>query len=208
MRTILVLFVLLTGLAAAAPAGAAAGKPVVLVLGDSLSASYGIPVGQGWVALLQRRLDREGYGYTVVNASVSGETTVGGLERLPRALARHKPAIVIVELGGNDGLRGLPVPELRANLEAIIKASRGAGAKVLLAGIRIPPNYGPRYTEQFYGVYGELARTLKIAWVPFFLEGIALRDDLFQDDGIHPALEAQPILVENVWPALKPLLKR
>jgi acyl-CoA thioesterase-1 len=181
---------------------------VILVLGDSLSAGYGVPVDEGWVALLQRRLDGEGYGYTVVNASVSGETTVGGLERLPRALARHKPAIVIVELGGNDGLRGLPVPELRVNLEAIIRASRSAGAKVLLAGIRIPPNYGPRYTEQFYAVYGELARELRVAWVPFFLEGIALRDDLFQDDGIHPDLQAQPILLDNVWPVLKPLLRR
>lgn len=187
---------------------AAAGKPVILVLGDSLSAGYGIPVEQGWVARLQQRLDAEGYGYTVVNASVSGETTGGGLERLPRALSLHKPAIVVVELGGNDGLRGLPVAELRLNLEGLITASRAAGAQVVLTAIRIPPNYGPQYTEQFYEVYATLAREQRLAWVPFLLEGIALRDELFQGDGIHPDLQAQPILLDNVWPALEPLLER
>lgn len=186
----------------------AADKPVILVLGDSLSAGYGIPVEQGWVSRLQQRLDAEGYGYAVVNASVSGETTAGGLERLPRALAKHKPAVVIIELGGNDGLRGLPVAELRANLEALVEASRKAGAEALLAAIRMPPNYGPQYTGKFYAVYETLAREQKVPWVPFFLEGIALREDLFQDDGIHPDLDAQPILLDNVWPVLEPLLER
>ncbi|MBS1200903.1 MAG: arylesterase [Proteobacteria bacterium] len=205
MRTILVLLLAFLGLSGTA---AAAGKPVILVLGDSLSAGYGIPVEQGWVARLQRRLDAEGYGYAVVNASVTGETTVGALERLPRALARHKPALVVIELGGNDGLRGLPVTELRTNLEALVRTSREAGARVLLAAVRMPPNYGPQYTEKFYAVYEGVARDLRVPWVPFFLEGIALREDLFQDDGIHPDLAAQPILLDNVWPVLEPLLKR
>ena len=205
MRTILVLLLSFLGLSSTA---LAADKPVILVLGDSLSAGYGIPVEQGWVARLQKRLDAEGYGYTVVNASVSGETTVGGLERLPRALAKHAQAVVIIELGGNDGLRGLPVAELRANLEALVAASRKSGAEALLAAIRMPPNYGPQYTERFYAVYESLAREQKVPWVPFFLEGVALREDLFQDDGIHPDLEAQPILLDNVCPVLKPLLKR
>ena len=186
----------------------AADRPVILVLGDSLSAGYGIPADQGWVARLQRRLDGEGYGYTVVNASVSGETTGGALERLPRALKLHQPAIVIVELGGNDGLRGLPVSELRLNLESIIAACHDAGAEVVLSGIRIPPNYGPQYTETFYAVYERLAEEQRVPWVPFLLEGIALRDDLFQDDGIHPDLQAQPMLLDNVWPVLQTLLKR
>jgi acyl-CoA thioesterase-1 len=205
MRTILLLLLALLGLRGAA---AADGQPVILVLGDSLSAGYGIPVEQGWVARLQQQLDAAGYGYRVVNASVSGETTVGALERLPRALERHRPAIVVIELGGNDGLRGLPVDELRANLEALIAVSREAGARVLLAAVRMPPNYGPQYTEKFYSVYAELARELDVAWVPFFLEGVALREDLFQDDGIHPDLQAQPILLDNVWPVLEPLLRR
>jgi acyl-CoA thioesterase-1 len=205
MRTILVLLMAVFGLSGPA---VAADKPVILVLGDSLSAGYGIPVEQGWVSRLQQRLDAEGYGYAVVNASVSGETTAGGLERLPRALAKHKPAVVIIELGGNDGLRGLPVAELRANLEALVEASRKAGAEALLAAIRMPPNYGPQYTGKFYAVYETLAREQKVPWVPFFLEGIALREDLFQDDGIHPDLDAQPILLDNVWPVLEPLLER
>jgi len=205
MRTILVLLLAFLGLSGPAQA---AGKPVILVLGDSLSAGYGIPVEQGWVARLQQRLDAEGYGYTVVNASVSGETTAGGLERLPRALAKHRPAVVVIELGGNDGLRGLPVAELRTNLEALVTATRKAGAQPLLAAIRMPPNYGPQYTGKFYAVYESLARERKVPWVPFFLDGIALREDLFQSDGIHPDLQAQPILLDNVWPVLEPLLKR
>ncbi len=205
-----ILSILLVSCLAFAPAArgetGGGGKPVILVLGDSLSAAYGIPPAKGWVALLQRRLDRAGYGYAVVNASISGETTVGGLERLPRALARHRPAVVILELGGNDGLRGLPVEQLRANLEAMITASQRAGARVVLAGIRIPLNYGQRYSEKFFSTYAELAGARKTALVPFFLEGVALREELFQDDGIHPGVEAQPILLDNVWPVLEPLL--
>jgi acyl-CoA thioesterase-1 len=200
---------LLLGLAAAPlTAGAATERPAILVVGDSLSAGYGLKLEQGWVSLLQRRLDAQGYGYRTVNASASGETTGGGLARLPRALDRHRPAIVIIALGGNDGLRGLPVSELRGNLEAMIQRSRAAGAKVVLAGMRIPTNYGPQYTEKFFSVYGELAKAEKVALVPFFLEGVALRDDLFQDDGIHPNAAAQPILLANLWPALQPLLER
>lgn len=209
MRTLfLVLSLVLYGLTAGAPAAHAADKPVILILGDSLSAGYGLPPEQGWVARLQQRLDGEGYGYTVVNASVSGETTAGALERLSRALKLHQPAIVVVELGGNDGLRGLPVEDIRLNLESIITACHDFGAEVVLTGIRIPPNYGPQYTESFYGVYETLAKQQEIPWVPFFLEGIALRDDLFQGDGIHPDLQAQPLLLDNVWHVLQPLLKR
>jgi acyl-CoA thioesterase-1 len=193
----------------AVPAATAAGdKPVILVVGDSLSAGYGIPVASGWVALLQRRLDAQGYGYRVVNASVSGETTGGALERLPRALKLHRPAVVVIVLGGNDGLRGLPVAEVRHNLEALVRQSSTAGARVLLAGIRIPTNYGAEYSEKFYATYGDLAKKHKVALVPFFLEPIALREDLFQADGIHPGVSAQPLLLDHVWPALKKLLTR
>jgi acyl-CoA thioesterase-1 len=205
---VLVLSLVLYGLAGGVAPAWAANKPVILILGDSLSAGYGIPPDQGWVARLQQRLDGEGYGYTVVNASVSGETTAGALERLPRALTLHRPAIVVIELGGNDGLRGLPVDALRLNLEAIVTTCHDAGAEVVLTGIRIPPNYGPQYTETFYGVYETIAKQQEIPWVPFLLEGIALRDELFQDDGIHPDLQAQPLLLDNVWPVLQPMLKR
>lgn len=199
---------LLAGLATGAPAAADADRPVILIVGDSLSAGYGLKVEEGWVSLLQRRLDAEGYGYRLVNASVSGETTGGGLARLPRALDRHRPEIVVIALGGNDGLRGLPVTELRGNLRSMLQLSRAAGAGVVLAGIRIPSNYGPQYTEKFFAVYAELARAEGVALVPFLLEGIALREDLFQDDGIHPSAAAQPRLLDNLWPALKPLLRR
>jgi acyl-CoA thioesterase-1 len=208
MRTLfLVLSLVLYSLTGGIAPAWAANKPVILILGDSLSAGYGIPPDQGWVARLQQRLDGEGYGYTVVNASVSGETTAGALERLPRALTLHRPAIVVIELGGNDGLRGLPVNDLRLNLEAIVTTCQDAGSEVVLTGIRIPPNYGPQYTETFYGVYETIARQQEIPWVPFLLEGIALRDDLFQDDGIHPDLQAQPLLLDHVWRILEPMLK-
>lgn len=180
----------------------------ILVLGDSLSAGFGVRVEQGWVALLQGRLREQGYGYRVVNASESGETTGGALARLPRALARQRPAIVIVELGGNDGLRGLPVKEVRANLESIIVLARRAGARILLVGMRIPPNYGAAYTESFHGVYGELAGKHRVALVPFFLDGIALEDSLMQEDGLHPNAAGQPRLLDQLWPKLKPLLKK
>ena len=191
----------------AAPANA--GVPVILVFGDSISAGYGLSTPtQGWATLLQAKLSGQGYGYEVINASVSGETTAGGSARLPRALNVHHPAIVILELGGNDGLRALPVPQLRANLERMVELCAAAGAKVLLLGMRIPPNYGPEYTAQFAAAYAGLARDRKLPFVPFLLKGIALSTDLMQPDGIHPNQSGQPLLLDNVWPALAPLLAR
>jgi len=192
------------GSTAAQPAAA----PKILVLGDSVSAGYGLANGEGWVTLLQNRLRAQGYGYRVVNASVTGETTAGGLTRLPRALGLHTPKIVIIELGGNDGLRGLPLETSRANLQKMIDASKAAGAKVLLLGMKIPPNYGPRYADEFERMFGELARKNRIAFEPFFLEKIALVEDMMQDDGIHPTAKAQAPMLDALWPALKPLLKR
>jgi acyl-CoA thioesterase-1 len=197
-----------TSPAPGAPTGPTTGPPAIVVLGDSLSAGYGIRVEEGWVALLQKRLREQGYGYRVVNASVSGETTGGALARLPRVLQVHRPAVVIVELGGNDGLRGVPVPELRSNLERIVTLSKQAGAGVLIAGMRIPSNYGPQYTERFFATYAEVAKQHRVALVPFFLERIALEDRFFQPDRIHPTAAAQPYLLDNVWPALQPLLKK
>lgn len=179
---------------------------VVLVFGDSLSAAYRMPEERGWVALMQDRMKAEGLPYRIVNASVSGETTGGGLARLPAMLTANNPDIVVLELGGNDGLRGLPVPSIRNNLEQMIALSQAAGAQVLLAGIQIPPNYGPRYTEPFYSQYQELADQYGLALIPFLLEGIAEDSTLMQDDGIHPTAEAQPIILEIVWPSLLKLL--
>lgn len=178
------------------------------MLGDSLSAAYGMRLDQGWVALLQGRLKAEGYGHRVVNASSSGETTGGALARLPRALERHRPSVVIIELGGNDGLRGLPLAEVRSNFESLIRLAREGGARVLLIGMHIPPNYGPAYTRDFHALYGELARRHRLRLVPFFLEGIALDDGLMLEDGLHPNAAAQPKLLELVWPQLEPLLPR
>ncbi len=204
---------LLMAVAPAAPAppvsaAMPAERQVILVVGDSLSAGYGLRPGQGWVTLLERRLEREGYGHRVVNASVTGETTDGGLLRLGRALERHRPAVVIIELGGNDGLRGLPVPRVRSNLEQLILQSRAAGARVLLVGIRVPTNYGPRYAESFRAVFPDLAARHQVALVPFLLDEVALREELFQADGIHPNAQAQPLLLAELWPALAPLLAR
>jgi acyl-CoA thioesterase I len=187
---------------------ARAGVPTVLVLGDSLSAAYGMRVEQGWVTLLQERLTSAGYGYRVVNASASGETTGGALARLPRALEKHHPAVVIIELGGNDGLRGLPVADVSSNLESLVRLGKDAGAKILLIGMRIPPNYGPAYTTSFHDMYGVVAARERVALVPFFLDGIALDEGLMQDDGLHPNSEAQPKLLDQVWPRLLPLLKK
>jgi acyl-CoA thioesterase-1 len=185
---------------------AGANPPVLLVLGDSLSAGYGIDVTQGWVALLEARLEQEGHAYRVVNASVSGDTTHGGLARVEALLASHRPSIVIVELGGNDGLRGLPVDETRNNLARMIDLSRQNGAKVLLAGMRLPPNYGVTYTRRFHALYQELGETHQVPVVPFFLDGIGDKPELMQTDGIHPRAEAQARMVENIWPALASLL--
>jgi len=192
----------------AAAAQTHAGNPRILVLGDSLSAAYGIPLERGWVQLLQTRLETEGYGYEVVNASVSGDTTGAALTRLPRALELHQPDIVIVELGGNDGLRGTPVGQMQRNLEAIIEKSRAAEAEVLVTGIMIPPNYGAEYTARFNAVYTGLGDRLNVALVPFILDGVALDPSLMQADGIHPTAAAQPRILDNVWPALQPMLAR
>jgi acyl-CoA thioesterase-1 len=197
---------LLLAAALGAPAASTSNSPTLLVLGDSISAGYGIRIEEGWVALLQGRLREQGYGYRVVNASVSGETTAGGLARLPRALRLHKPRIVIIELGGNDGLRGLPVDVIRRNLERTIVASRSAGARVLLVGMRMPANYGAPYTAGFHSIYPDLAKRYATPLVPFFLEGVALDGRLMQADGVHPTAAAQRRLLDNIWPVLKPLL--
>ncbi|MDP9008278.1 MAG: arylesterase [Pseudomonadota bacterium] len=192
-----------------ASASAQAEAPVILVFGDSISASYGLArVEQGWVELLKTRLEALGYGYQVVNASVSGETTAGGLARLPRALDLHHPRIVILELGANDGLRALPIAQMRANLAQMVQLASAAGAKVLLLGMRMPPNYGPEYTQQFALVFSDLARDRKLPVVPFLLTDIALSPTLLQGDDMHPNAAGQPVLLENVWPTLKPLLHK
>jgi acyl-CoA thioesterase-1 len=208
VRSFTVIVFLCVGMLGTAPAwAAAAAASSILVLGDSLSAAYGIRVDQGWVALLQARLRAQGYGHRVINASSSGETTGGALARLPRALATHQPAIVIVELGGNDGLRGLPVGDVRANLESIVTLSQKAGARILLVGIRIPPNYGPSYTRDFERMYSQLASRHALPLVPFLLADVALDENLMQDDGIHPNAAAQLRLLEAVWKPLGPMLR-
>ncbi|MCB5184090.1 arylesterase [Methylobacillus gramineus] len=188
-------------------AATAAHAATILVYGDSLSASYGIPREQGWVTLLQTRLKEQKLDYTVVNASISGETTTGGLSRISGALKQHTPDWVIIELGANDGLRGLPVNDLRHNLSAMIKASQQANAKVLLVGMMIPPNYGPKYTREFTASYAELAKEFKVPLVSFLLEGVAGQAELTQDDGLHPKANAQPRILQNVWKVLEPELK-
>lgn len=179
--------------------------PIVLVLGDSLSAAYGIPAESGWVSLLQARLSKAGRA-RVVNASISGETTAGGLNRLPDLLAEHTPDVVAIELGANDGLRGLPVDQIRSNLEQLVDRSRAAGADILLIGIELPVNFGPRYRDALRAVYRAVAKEKDTALVPFLLEGVALDPDLILDDGLHPNARAQPRILENVWPVLEPLL--
>ena len=181
---------------------------VWLVVGDSISAAFGLDTAQGWVALLQKRLDQQGRSIQVVNASISGDTSAGGLARLPALLAEHRPALVMIELGGNDGLRGTPLTQLQQNLAGMIARSREAGAQVVLLGMRLPPNYGQRYASAFEQVYLDLAQKKEVPLVPFFLDGIALDDSLMLEDGLHPNADAQPKLLEQVWPKLKPLLPR
>lgn len=183
---------------------AAAGT--VLIVGDSISAGFGLDTRKGWVALLEQRLKKEGLDDKVVNASISGDTSAGGLARLPAALAAHKPQVVVIELGGNDGLRGQPPAQLQQNLASMIQQSQDSGAKVLLLGMQIPPNYGKRYVEAFNKVFGDVAQQKKVPLVPFFLEGVGGHPELMQADGLHPAVGAQDKLLENVWPSLKPLL--
>ena len=199
---------LLLVLAATAAPARSAEPPVILVLGDSLSAGYGLAPGQGWVALLQQRLKKEGYGHRVVNASVSGETTDGGLARLDRALATHEPGVVILELGGNDGLRGLPVSRVEANLGMLITKSRAAGADVLLLTVSMPTNYGPQYTSAYQEIYDDLRSRYRIGVAALMGPELALDLTYFLPDGIHPNARAQPLLLNNVWGQLTPLLRR
>jgi len=201
MRRLLTLVVLLIS------AGAqGAESPTVLIFGDSLSAGYGIDVDQSWATLLQSRLETQGYEHRVVNASISGETTEGGAARIDSALTNFSPDLIILELGGNDGLRGFPPQRMQGNLEQIVARAKASGAAVVLLGIRIPTNYGTRYTAAFEAVYREVAEKFGIQWIEFFMEGVALNEDLLQDDRIHPNAEAQPILLDNAWPVISATL--
>jgi acyl-CoA thioesterase-1 len=204
IRTLLLLF-MLCPLTLGSNA-AAAGK-TILVVGDSLSAGYGIAIARGWVALLEERLKRERIDYSVANASVSGDTSAGGRARIDAALARHRPSVVIVALGGNDALRGLPLAQMKANLAAIVERSRKAGGRVLLVGMKMPPNFGPDYTAAFEKAFAELSREQKAPLVPFMLEGFGDNLEYFQPDRIHPNERAQPLILETIWPKLAPLLK-
>ncbi len=209
MRVIVLFVLLLSGM----PVAWSAVSPAsinntlsILVVGDSISAAYGIRPGQGWVALLDKRLKQSGYDYRVVNASISGDTTQNGVYRMAAALDKHKPRMVIIELGGNDGLRGLSLQQMRNNLARMIEMAQQRRVQVVLAGIRIPPNYGKLYTEAFYRVYEELARRYNIAFVPFLLDSVGGHDQLMQADGIHPGEAAQGIILDNVWRVIKPRL--
>jgi len=192
------------------PAAQALATPTIVVLGDSLSAEYGLPRGSGWVALLERKLAAEKIAFKVVNASISGDTTSGGRSRLPALLKQQQPAIVVIELGGNDALRGLPLTNTQANLTAMVEASKQAGAKVLLLGIQVPPNYGSDYANKFAATFQNVSKALQVPLVPFLLAHVADGPDpvaMFQSDRIHPKAEAHPQILANVWPALGKLLK-
>ncbi|MGH8727285.1 MAG: arylesterase [Burkholderiales bacterium] len=189
-------------------AGAAAAAPAIMVYGDSLSAAYGLPKEAGWVTLLEDRLRQGKYDYDVINASISGETTLGGRNRIVEALKKNDPAVVILELGANDGLRGQSLDSARSNLASIIETANKRGARILLLGMRLPPNYGTAYGDKFQSMYRDLAARHKLALVPFLLEGFADRREYFQSDGVHPTAEAQRMILENVWKELQPLLKR
>jgi len=199
----LALTLLLIGLQGAS----AAQNPIILSFGDSLSAAYGLQPEQGWVALLQQRLHDQGYEYQTLNASVSGETSSGGLERLPHLLALHHPAVVLLELGANDGLRGLPLQTVHDNLAHMITLAKDSGARVLLLGIRLPPNYGLRYGNGFADLYSQLAQQFRLPLVPFLLAGVALHPGLMQADGLHPLAAGEPQVLDTVWPSLLPLLR-
>lgn len=204
---LLAVFLLLIPLFGLAQSKTGEGRQTLMVFGDSLSAAYGMEEEQGWVSLLEARLAEERYDYDVINASVSGETSTGGLARLPAMLDTHAPDLVILELGGNDGLRGLPLDTLKENLQEMLNLIRESGADILLAGIQIPPNYGPRYTLPFFELFGELAAENNLPIVPFLIDGIPQQPELMQNDGIHPRAEAQWMIVENVWSYLEPLLE-
>lgn len=192
----------------ALPTAAIAKNSTILIYGDSLSAAYGISQQQGWATLLQKKLISQHYQYDVINASISGETSSGGLSRLPFALTKFKPNIIVLELGANDGLRGLSVKEMSKNLSAMIMLSKKAKVKVLLVGMRIPPNYGPKYTTSFSQTYRQLSLQHKVSLVPFMLENIAAKPKLIQDDGLHPNVLGQPLILENIWQELQVLLKK
>lgn len=208
MLRVIVTSLLLLFSALASPAPANVPAPKILILGDSLSAGYGIGKEQSWPALLAQRLREEAYPHQIVNISISGETTRGGLSRLDKALAEQRPAIVILALGANDGLRGLPIAQMRDNLAAMIRQSQARQARVLLVGMRLPPNYGVDYETQFAAAYAELAKQYKVALLPFLFAGFAEQRAAFQADGLHPAAASQPLMQENVWRALQPILKR
>jgi acyl-CoA thioesterase-1 len=196
-RVLLLLFLMLPNMAVAS---------IILIVGDSLSAAYGIPVEKGWVSLLQERLDTRGYRYKIINASISGDTTANARARLTRALASSEPAVVLLALGGNDGLRGLSLAAMKSNLDTMISSVQEACAQVLLIGVQLPPNYGPRYTEKFQAIYHELARERDITLLPSLVDGIGTEQNLMQADGIHPNVTAQPLIRDRVWEALVPLL--
>jgi len=200
LRTLLLCFML-------CPAAASAAGKTILVFGDSLSAGYGLAISRGWVALLEEKLKRERIDYSVANASVSGETSAGGRARIDAALERHRPSVVIVELGGNDALRGLPIAQMKSNLAAIVERSKKSSARILLVGMKMPPNFGADYVAAFEAAYRQVAQQEKVALVPFMLEGFG--DDLayFQPDRIHPNEQAQPLILDTIWPKLAPLLK-
>lgn len=208
LRKLIFPLLLLFPYGAAGAAGLQPSRPSILVLGDSLSAGYGMDNGTDWVSLLRQRLQERGYRHRVVNTSVSGATSLDGRTSFPALLQRHSPQLVILELGGNDGLRGLPLDALEENLEAIVTATRGANAEALLVGMRIPPNLGPAYTKGFEAIYPRLSTRLDVELVPFLLEGVAGSADRMQEDGLHAGEDAQPRLLENVWPHLEPLLGR
>jgi acyl-CoA thioesterase-1 len=189
-------------------AGAASAAATILVYGDSLSAAYGIGQKEGWVSLLDERLRQRKLDYSVANASISGETSSGGAARIEAALERFKPAVIILALGGNDGLRGLPIAEMKANLAKIVRAAQARGARVLVVGMRMPPNYGAKYTQAFEQAFAEVAKEHRSAYLPFLLDGIGEQRDLFLPDQIHPAAPAQPIILDTVWKPLEPLLLR
>jgi acyl-CoA thioesterase-1 len=190
-----------------ASAANAAESPTVLIFGDSLSAGYGLDIDQSWSALLQQRLEEQGYEHRVVNASISGETTEGGVTQIGTAIEEFSPELIILELGGNDGLRGFPPARIKSNLTAIAERARSSGAAVVLLGIKIPTNYGARYTQAFEAIYPEVANTLDIRWIEFFMDGVAMNDELLQEDRIHPNAMAQPILLDNAWPIIRATLE-
>jgi len=205
-RPVLVVLFFAAALAATQPARADSVAPALLVVGDSISAAYGLTPGAGWVDLLAARLATERFTYRVVNASITGDTTAGGRARLPALLAQHRPSVVVIELGGNDGLRGGNLASTRNNLAAMVAAVQRAGAKALIVGMRLPPNYGAAYVREFEALFVDVARAHKAPLVPFFFEGFGERDEMFQPDRVHPTAVAQPLLLDNVWPVLRPLL--